>query len=147
MNIVKKELTPELKEKLNRFKAVKPKVEIIRYTPEIFKEVAEEKDWPVFELQPLSSVQEIDGNYTDIDQESKEIRFSSGKFTLHYFRKGLKKWFDPAGLFGIDFKPEYIANGSLTDYACSLFPVDLIREISNKLIESKAISDDEKLSL
>jgi hypothetical protein len=135
MNIVKKEMTKELKKKLDGYTAIKPTCNI-KFTPKVYKENLTEDECPVFDLVTLSSVKLLNGSFE-----------SMGGYKVHLFRNAVKKWSDPAGILGVKFDESFIVNDKLTDDAIGMFPPQLIVDIADFINQNSAISEDEEISL
>jgi hypothetical protein len=146
MNEIKKELTPELKARLSAYRAIKPRGEMHKYIPRAFKEAIPLKECPVFTIRQIPSSIEVEGSYNQITEQGT-VEFNFGKYKKHLFSCGVIGWTNPLDVFGIDFKPEFIEDGKLTESAINLFPAPLIIELADAVTMGSNLTEDELLSL
>lgn len=138
MNIENVKLTKEMEATLSLYTAIKP-VDYFDYTPQVFKNAYPENKelWPVFKCKAVKTTTLLNNS----------VGSSIGALSVHCVRNGLKAWSNPNNIIGLDFKPEFIEAGVLTDDAInSLSPV-LIKDIGLEINYKSALSVNEEISL
>ncbi|HET8686617.1 MAG TPA: hypothetical protein VFM18_08130 [Methanosarcina sp.] len=137
MNIENVTLTKEMESKLALFTAIKP-VDTFDYIPAVFKEAFPDNKelWPVFKCKAIK-----------ISTIMNNDAISIGGLKYHCFKNGVKSWTNPKNILGVDFKPEYISNGMLTDDGACLFSAPLISELGLEIHSKSTLPITEEISL
>ena len=137
------ELTDKQRKKLNSFLPVKVDG-TFKYVPKIYREVYEEKDWPVFILKPMTGTEALrtsdlmTGEFSVEEDGKSKTTIQRGSYVVEVCHKGVVGW--------SNYKDD---KGKMIGYDKELdvLPSALMDDLCNAITEHTTLTEEELLGL